>query len=99
MPKWLPRLFYRLPKSAQAGVIAYRSESMKSDLVEKAAQVIQDHPLLINAVSKRVRQLTQGRPALVERKPGMREADIALTEIIEGKIKIVRDEIIETAIL
>ena len=72
---------------------------MKSELVEKAAQVIQDHPLLINAVSKRVRQLTQGRPALVERKPGMREADIALTEIIEGKIKIVRDEVIETAIL
>jgi len=72
---------------------------MKSDLVEKAAQVIQDHPLLINAVSKRVRQLTQGRPALVDRKPGMREADIALSEITEGKIKIVRDEIIETAIL
>ncbi|MCE9520342.1 MAG: DNA-directed RNA polymerase subunit omega [Verrucomicrobia bacterium] len=72
---------------------------MKSELVEKAALVIHDHPLLINAVSKRVRQLTQGRPALVERKPGMREADIALTEIIEGKIKIVRDEIIETAIL
>ena len=72
---------------------------MKSDLVEKAALVIQDHPLLINAVSKRVRQLTQGRPALVERKPGMREADIALTEIFEGKIKIVRDEIIENAVL
>lgn len=72
---------------------------MKADLVEKAAQVIQDYPLLINSVSKRVRQLTQGRPALVERKPGMREADIALTEITEGKIKIVRDEIIETAIL
>ncbi len=79
--------------------IAYRSESMKSDLVEKAALVIQDHPLLINAVSKRVRQLTQGRPALVERKPGMREADIALTEIIEGKIKIVRDEVIESTVL
>jgi DNA-directed RNA polymerase subunit omega len=72
---------------------------MKSELVEKASLVILDHPLLINAVSKRVRQLTQGRPALVDRKPGMREADIALTEIIEGKIKIVRDEIIETAIL
>ena len=79
--------------------IAYRPESMKSELVEKAALIIQDHPLLINAVSKRVRQLTQGRPALVERKPGMREADIALTEIIEGKIKILRNEIIETTIL
>jgi DNA-directed RNA polymerase subunit omega len=49
--------------------------------------------VLINMVSKRVRQLNQGRPALVERRPGMREADVALTEIIEGKIK--REEILE----
>lgn len=72
---------------------------MKSELVDKAATVITDIPLLINMVSKRVRQLNQGRPALVERKPGMREADIALTEIIEGKIKIQREEIIEGAVL
>ena len=65
---------------------------MKADLVEKASLVITDPPLLINMVSKRVRQLNQGRPPLVERKPGMREADIALTEIIEGKIRIERDE-------
>jgi DNA-directed RNA polymerase subunit omega len=72
---------------------------MKSELVDKAARIIPDVPLLINAVSKRVRQLNQGRPALIERKPGMREADVALTEIIEGKIKIVRDEVIETAVI
>lgn len=60
---------------------------MKAELVEKAAQVITDPPILINMVSKRVRQLNMGRPALVERRPGMREADVALTEIIEGKIK------------
>jgi len=60
---------------------------MKSELVDKAALVITDPPILINLVSKRVRQLNQGRPALVERKPGMREADVALQEIIEGKIK------------
>ena len=67
---------------------------MRVDLVEKAARVIPDVPLLINAVSQRVRQLTQGRPALVERKPGLREADIALMELIEGKIKIERNEVI-----
>ena len=72
---------------------------MKSELVDKAARIITDVPLLINAVSKRVRQLNQGRPALVERKPGMREADIALTELIEGKIKIERDEVVEAAAL
>jgi DNA-directed RNA polymerase subunit omega len=60
---------------------------MRSDLVDKAALIINDPPVLINMVSKRVRQLNQGRPALVERRPGMREADIALQEIIEGKIR------------
>ncbi len=65
---------------------------MKAELVEKAALVITDIPVLINMVSKRVRQLVQGRPALMERRPGMREADVALTEIIEGKITIERIE-------
>ena len=64
------------------------TELMKADLVDKAAQIIKDPPILINMVSKRVRQLNMGRPALVERRPGMREADIALQEIIEGKIKV-----------
>jgi DNA-directed RNA polymerase subunit omega len=61
---------------------------MRADLVEKAALVITEIPTLINMVSKRVKQLTQGRPALIDRKPGMREADVALQEIIEGKIKV-----------
>jgi DNA-directed RNA polymerase subunit omega len=71
---------------------------MKAELVEQAALVITDIPLLINAVSKRVRQLAMGRPALVERRGTMREADIALQEIIEGKIRIVKDEIVEPAL-
>jgi DNA-directed RNA polymerase subunit omega len=61
---------------------------MKADLVEQAAQVITDPPVLINLVSKRVRQLNSGRPSLIERRPGMREADVALMEIITGKIKV-----------
>ncbi len=68
---------------------------MRADLVDRAALIVNDPPILINMVSKRVRQLTQGRPALVERKPGMREADVALMEIIEGKIKIEREEVTE----
>lgn len=68
---------------------------MKPELVEKASAVIPDPPQLINAVSKRVRQLHLGRPPLVEKRGIMREADIALQEIIEGKIKIVSDEIVE----
>ena len=65
---------------------------MRADLVEKAATVVQENATLINMVSKRVKQLTQGRPALIDRKPGMREADVALMEIIEGKIKIEESE-------
>lgn len=63
-------------------------QSMRADLVDRAAQVVPEIPMLINMVSKRVKQLTQGRPALVDRKPGMREADVALLEIIEGKIRV-----------
>jgi DNA-directed RNA polymerase subunit omega len=77
------------PKAWSRGVAAgTHPQSMRADLVEKAALVITEIPTLINMVSKRVKQLTQGRPALIERKPGMREADVALQEIIEGKIKV-----------
>lgn len=64
---------------------------MKTELIEKATKVITHPPLLINLVSRRVRQLNQGRSPLVSTvghgyggKLG--QADIALLEIIEGKI-------------
>jgi DNA-directed RNA polymerase subunit omega len=66
--------------------------AMRAELVEKAALVVPELPILINMVSKRVKQLTLGRPALIDKKPGMREADVALQEIIEGKIKVERLE-------
>lgn len=65
------------------------SPPMKAELVEQAAQIVKDPPILINMVSKRVKQLTAGRAPLVDRRPGFREADIALLEIIHGKIKAV----------
>ncbi|MDB6120003.1 MAG: DNA-directed polymerase, omega subunit [Verrucomicrobiaceae bacterium] len=70
---------------------------MKAELVEQAALIITDPPILINLVSKRVRQLAQGRPALVQRLPGMREADVALTEIIQGKIRVQTPEDVEAS--
>lgn len=63
-------------------------QPMKAELVEQAAQIVKDPPILINMVSKRVKQLTSGRAPLVERRPGLREADLALLEIIQGKITI-----------
>ena len=45
--------------------------------------------MLVNIISRRVRQLTSGgssgRP-LIEQSPGMGIADIALVELIEGKM-------------
>lgn len=61
---------------------------MKSDLVEKASEIITDPLVLINMVSKRVRQLNSGRSPLIPTVPSMGAADIALQEIIEGKIKL-----------
>jgi len=65
---------------------------MKSDLVEQAAEIISDPKLLINAVSQRVNQLNSGRSPLIQVLPSWGAADIALTEIIEGKIRIKQPE-------
>lgn len=66
--------------------------TMKSDLVEKASEIVTDPLVLINLVSQRVRQLNSGRSPLIPTRPSMGAADIALTEIIEGKIKLVVKE-------
>ena len=59
---------------------------MNSNLLVAASKVIPLTELLVNVVSRRVRQLNQGHRALVAAPPGMGIADIALTEIIEGKL-------------
>lgn len=62
------------------------SNSMKSNLVVKASEIIEDPQILVNVLSKRVAQLNQGRSPLIDTVPSMGAADIALTEIIEGKV-------------
>ena len=59
---------------------------MKADLIEAASKVITNQQILVNMVSRRVRQLSLGHRPLVEHAPGLREADIALTEIANGKL-------------
>ena len=61
---------------------------MKTELVEKASEVVEDSTVLINMVSKRVRQLNNGRSPLITVVERLGAADIALNEIIEGKIVI-----------
>lgn len=70
----------------------YPAKSMKSSLVVKASEIIEDPQILVNVVSKRVAQLNQGRSPLIDTVPSMGAADIALTEIIEGKVVIAEPE-------
>lgn len=60
---------------------------MSSQLLEEAQKVVPNQQLLVNLVSKRVRQLSTGHRPLVEYGPREGWADIALKEIIEGKLK------------
>jgi DNA-directed RNA polymerase subunit omega len=60
--------------------------NMTTQLLEEAAQVIPNQQLLINVVSKRVRQLGQGHRPMVETGPRASLTDIALKEIIAGKL-------------
>jgi DNA-directed RNA polymerase subunit omega len=59
---------------------------MNADLITAASAVITNQQILVNMVSRRVRQLSLGHRPLVEYAPGLRGADIALTEIANGKL-------------
>ena len=59
---------------------------MKPELVRAASEVIHSQQILVNMVSRRVRQLTLGHRPLVEFVPGLGHADIALSEIANGKL-------------
>jgi len=59
---------------------------MTSQLLQEASLVIPNQQLLINVVSRRVRQLGLGHRPLVEATPRSSLTDIALKEIIAGKL-------------
>lgn len=59
---------------------------MTTQLLQEASQVIPNPQLLINVVSKRVRQLGLGHRPMVEVGPRASLTDIALKEIIAGKL-------------
>ncbi len=59
---------------------------MQSSLLDEASKVVPDQQKLINIVSKRVRQLSQGHRPLVAVLPRMVYSDIALKELIDGKL-------------
>jgi DNA-directed RNA polymerase subunit K/omega len=59
---------------------------MKADLVKAASEAVTNQQILVNMVSRRVRQLCLGHRPLVEHAPGLGLADIALTEIANRKL-------------
>jgi DNA-directed RNA polymerase subunit omega len=59
---------------------------MHTTLLKNASTVIPNAQLLINIVRQRVRQLIRGHRPLIEAAPGMGFCDIALSEVIAGKL-------------
>jgi len=59
---------------------------MNAELIKAAIEVVHNEQILVNVVSRRVRQLTVGHRPMVGDTIGLGYADIALTEISQGKL-------------
>ncbi len=59
---------------------------MKQALVQEALKVVTSPQVLVNIVSKRVRQLGQGFRPLIIVDPRSTFMDVALQEVAEGKL-------------
>ena len=59
---------------------------MRTDYLQNALKIIDDPNILVNVVSRRVKQLKRGNRALVESLEKLSAEDTALREIAEGKI-------------
>ena len=59
---------------------------MQYTLLSSASTVIPNQQLLVNIVRLRVRQLMRGHRPLIPTPPGMGLADVALSEVIAGKL-------------
>jgi len=59
---------------------------MRNEYVEAASRIIDDPYILVNVVSLRVKMLRRGARPLVSSLEKLEPEDIALREIIEGKI-------------
>lgn len=62
---------------------------MNSELCKKALERVGNPNILVNVISRRVRQLTSNGPGarpLVTDTAGLGAADVAMLELIEGKL-------------
>ncbi len=72
------------PKEAMTGLFYFYT--VRDEYIKAARKVIPDANILINVVSRRVKQLKFGQKPLVESLERLSPEDTALREIIEGKI-------------
>ncbi|HBR67234.1 MAG TPA: DNA-directed RNA polymerase subunit omega [Opitutae bacterium] len=68
---------------------------MRDDYLQAAQLVITDPMILINVVSRRAKQLKNGYKPLIESLERLSAEDLALREVMEGKITYQLDEDIE----
>lgn len=59
---------------------------MRDDYLQAALLVIDDPCILVNVISRRVKQLKRGNRALIESLEKLSPEDIALREVAERKI-------------
>lgn len=66
--------------------------TLRDDYLKEAQKVITDPMILVNVVSRRAKQLKSGYKPLVESLERLSAEDMALREIMEGKITYQLDE-------
>lgn len=59
---------------------------MQAHLLDQALTVLPCQGYLVNVISRRVRQLVNGQRPMILVEPGMGLADVALSELIAGKL-------------
>ena len=88
--KWtIGMLFYCNVKILFQGtrfVLIQRRAILRNDYLAAAQKVITDPMILINVVSRRAKQLKSGYKPLAESLERLSAEDMALREVIEGKI-------------
>jgi len=60
---------------------------MNYSLLEETQRVVENKQVLINVIARRVRQLSSGIRPLVETELSATYADIAMAELLAGKIE------------
>jgi DNA-directed RNA polymerase subunit omega len=66
--------------------------TLRDDYLQAAQLVITDPMILINVISKRAKQLKSGYKPLIESLERLSAEDLALREVMEGKITYQLDE-------